>query len=199
MLYPCGIRTHDYKFTYDDYQMYEYRLKCFLDQPKARAAIMRGGIVWRIALEVLGEDGIAAACKGPSTNVYEYSEAFRPPYGEDWYDDVLSRDELDAICGMYKVYDEEFTTFAEVSWWPRDHTWSESPMDHGRWTPHNEVWFAVRLNHIRSNECRLHSSKRWRSSLRVGPNSSTFKRALEVGASRFLRQELGIVNQDVAE
>ena len=74
------------------------------DRFQGRAALLRGGIVWRLAVEVLGGDWRPLASTGPSEDVYVYAQAFVPERGDYYYDDALSSDELDVICGVYKVY-----------------------------------------------------------------------------------------------
>ena len=100
-----GIRPAGYVFTPDDYRVYLHRVRCLLSRSKARAALLLGGIVWRIAVEVLGDDAAELACAGPSTEAYESGSTFRPQRGDDWVDDALSPEELDLICGVYQLYD----------------------------------------------------------------------------------------------
>ena len=100
-----GIRPAGYVFTPDDYRVYVHRVQSLLSRPKARAALLLGGIVWRIAMEVLGEDAAELACAGPSTEAYQCGSTFRPQRGDDWVDDALSPEELALISGVYLLYD----------------------------------------------------------------------------------------------
>ena len=86
-----------------DYRYYEKRVYDLLRGPKGRAALLRGGIVWRIAMEIMHGGLVEAALAGPSEDVYYYGEMYRPDHGDDSYDDGLTNDELRLICGVYRV------------------------------------------------------------------------------------------------
>jgi hypothetical protein len=98
--FGLGWRPADHKFTSLDYASYEALRDEFLRQPHARAALLMGGIVWRIAIEVLGVDpglAVPSAKAHHSGRVLEFSDS-------QLVDDVLSEKELDLICGVYDVY-----------------------------------------------------------------------------------------------
>ena len=99
-----GVRPFGYQFTHDDYRAYEYRLRCTLSRAKLRAAILHGGIVWRVVLEMLAEDTKALIFEGPDWLMAHLGQRFRPTRGDDWYDDSLEAEELDLICGVYRLY-----------------------------------------------------------------------------------------------
>ncbi len=90
-----------------DYMTYEERARTVLRGPRVRAALQRGGIVWRLTMELLRETGDVGTALGvrlgPSEVVNDYGTVFRPRRGDDYLDDKLSPDELDVICGVYKV------------------------------------------------------------------------------------------------
>ena len=87
-----------------DYMEYEQQARELLSQPRGRAAILRGGIVWRLAVELLGEHGLREAGLGPSADVWRHGREIFAKRGDSWYADSLSDYELDVICGVYKVY-----------------------------------------------------------------------------------------------
>lgn len=86
--------------TLECYTSYvEARDEFLKDTRHIRAALLQGGIVWRLAIDIL-EPGIVL--KGPS----EFFELTGKPYllGEDeMWDDTLSESELDFICGVFRV------------------------------------------------------------------------------------------------
>ena len=98
-----GWRSLSATYSCYDYRVYEDQVRYILRGPKARAALLVGGLVWRLALEVIGETLVEDVLKGPSREVYECGQAFTPRHGTDYYDDSLSPDEIDVICGVYKV------------------------------------------------------------------------------------------------
>ena len=87
-----------------DYKEYERRARELLSQPRGRSAILRGGIIWRLAVELLGEDCLGEAALGPSADVWRHGHEISVSRGDPWYEDTLSSYELDVICGVYKVY-----------------------------------------------------------------------------------------------
>ena len=66
--------------------------------------ILHGRIVWRLAVELLGEYGLREAGLGPSADAWRHGRKIYGKRGDPWYADLLSGYELDVICGVYKVY-----------------------------------------------------------------------------------------------
>lgn len=96
---PDGVWDHH------DYTEYEQRVSTFLRLPHGRAALRRGGLVWRLAKEVLGRTGNDSALAGPSPQVCQFGRSVTfDASRETVWDDALSIDEFDLICGVYLVY-----------------------------------------------------------------------------------------------
>jgi hypothetical protein len=93
-------RHSDFKFTISEFEAYEDRREEFFKKPRARVALLAGGIVWRLALEELG---IQPALSGPTDSRF-YSFEVTTDSGEKFVDDALSVAEMDLICGVYYVY-----------------------------------------------------------------------------------------------
>ena len=91
-----GYRAAGYKPSPQDYVLYENIRDSLLSRPHARAALMMGGIVWRLACESVAP---GAVLLGPSDDAV----AFQTRSIVAW-DDMLSEDELNVICGVYRVY-----------------------------------------------------------------------------------------------
>ncbi|THH31723.1 hypothetical protein EUX98_g2475 [Antrodiella citrinella] len=70
-----------------------------------RAALLHGGITWRIAMDALGyEYASGQVLAGPGRDCVEFGAM--PQFlsdGTELWDDVLSPQELDLICGVYKA------------------------------------------------------------------------------------------------
>lgn len=89
---------HGYHHTTADYLLYETQRDDFLRSRRGRAAVMKGGIVWRLAVEVLG---IEAVLLGPAT---EIDVGFNIDVdGVTLVDDELTENEMDFICGTAYV------------------------------------------------------------------------------------------------
>jgi hypothetical protein len=104
---PLFYRKLEYRYTPEDFEGSMLTCKGLLKSPHGRAALLRGGIVGRIAREFLSID---AALDGPSVEVTKHRAGFMSPshmrrhyYG----DDDLSDQEIDIICGTYVLWTGE--------------------------------------------------------------------------------------------
>ena len=179
-----GYRQVGYKPDLLDYKSYEELRDRFLRQPFGRAALLEGGIVWRLSLEALG---IAPALDGPATDAIAYGihTAAVDSSGRTFtlYDDALSEEETDLICGVYKIYtgicltivlflltDPFFlvqgrgTQTMDGSWWPKPRIFEKSGLFWGYWTPKCEAWFQGRLRDILAGNATVISGNQWRIS-----------------------------------
>jgi hypothetical protein len=98
------IRLSGYKFTPKDYEAYQEQCAVIFSQPRARAALLRGGIIWRLAVETLSIDD---ALIGPSTGATIHGRAFTipNPFSDGIFgDDDLTQVELDLLCGANVCY-----------------------------------------------------------------------------------------------
>ncbi|KAI0640347.1 hypothetical protein C8Q79DRAFT_921824 [Trametes meyenii] len=139
-----GWRQLTFRGTEWDYRLYEDRAYQILASPRGRAAILEGGIVWRLALEILGDDARQRAVEGPSKDIFQYAQEVRSGQ-ESYFDDALTAEEIDIICGTYKVADAGHVEPAHFSWWPRPMQWKTSGLNIGYWTRRAEEWFLLRL------------------------------------------------------
>jgi hypothetical protein len=125
----------------------------FFRLPHSRAALLCGGIVWRIAIEFLP---LEAAYNGPSDSATNLNNIIPPsgsPGEQPLVDDILTSEEMDFICGVYTICDSDgHGKPAQSSWWPKQSTWLVSPYNLGYWTPSCEHWFQSRLSEIRKVE-----------------------------------------------
>jgi hypothetical protein len=97
------IRLSDYIFKPSDYEVYIHQRAAILSSPRGRAALLRGGIIGRLAKEHLG---IESACLGPSPSVTIHRIGFNiaDKFGIQHWDDELTDTEIDLICGLHKCY-----------------------------------------------------------------------------------------------
>ena len=73
-----GWRSWGFKSTPHDYRQYVAQVYEVLCQPRGRAVILQGGIIWRLALEILGSDAAEQAVSGPSEDIYSFGQEFLP-------------------------------------------------------------------------------------------------------------------------
>ena len=99
-------RRAGYCFTPADFDSYVAERKQLLATPRARAAILQGGIVGRLAKEHLEVDSVMF---GPSSSVTTHRLGYSfEASGITYWDDGLSGDELAVICGLYCCYTGRF-------------------------------------------------------------------------------------------
>ena len=92
----------------EDYTYYEETCANFLSLPRGRAALLRGGIVWRLAIEVLGDRAEDVVLNGPSDDVLKFGSNICYN-GNEFWDDGLNEAEMDLVRGVYKLYSKRRT------------------------------------------------------------------------------------------
>lgn len=148
-------RIAGYVFKPSDYEIYVKQRVQILSSPRGRAALLHGGIVARIAREHLAPDAVSM---GPSSAVQDYRLGLcigDPHNSQDfYYDDKLTDQELDMICGMHDLETGRSNQIAKVSWWPSAATWGSTANGLNRhyWTDQNEEWYQERLSLIISGD-----------------------------------------------
>jgi len=94
-----GLSQFDHVFSSVDYLDYVERRRQILISCCGRAALLAGGLLWRLALEHLGEE---SASFGPSSAVLEHGLGFVCTMENQVFgDDELTHDEIAVICGLY--------------------------------------------------------------------------------------------------
>ncbi|KAF8065970.1 hypothetical protein FPV67DRAFT_1670546 [Lyophyllum atratum] len=150
----------DYKFTMYDWREYLDRRRRFITSERGRGAILKGGIVARIAQDVLEyQDRLNLALDGPSVEVLGYRRncltVLKSQRRDRYlYDDVLSDDECNLICGVYYLRDGPSGNRTMYSWWPpvRATNSRKSAAYVHFWTEKNERWYTDRLQQINKGQ-----------------------------------------------
>lgn len=96
-------RGDDWKATWRDYLLYQEARDLYIRQyPHCRAALRRGGILWRLAMESLLPDSLY--------DQFEPVESTMSPValdGEEFVEQTLSEAEIDFLIGTYKIQSSE--------------------------------------------------------------------------------------------
>ena len=100
---------YESKPTTGDYGEYQVTLDRLFSRPYARAALLEGGIIWRIALCYLRDCELDVTC-GPSLDAVSLGKCWTLQGGSVMYDDQLSELEKDVICGVYKIATGKFSS-----------------------------------------------------------------------------------------
>ncbi|KAF6750467.1 hypothetical protein DFP72DRAFT_1072190 [Ephemerocybe angulata] len=155
-------------FDATDYDNYTRNCQSLFKTHIGRAALLRGGIIWRLAVSNVSTSDVLA---GPSHHALEGKGIVRSNgHGGFLVDDALSIDEVDAICGHYDVYDERHLQVARFSWWPPADLWDQRYGFAG-WSTDAEAFYVGRINEIQKDFKPLPRSE-WRRRLK---QSSQFK------------------------
>jgi hypothetical protein len=183
---PVGLgwRNVGYRGDSGDYAGYENRRKAFLVQPRGRAGALAGGIVWRLVIHDLE---LSHICAGPSDDVFEYGDMIcSDSSGVELWDDALSEDELNLICGVYRVRTKFSNQASDSSWWPKHSIWMASNMNVGYWSVGCETWFQMRLDAIRKGTAQLRTAAEWKDALRFWRSTKPFVANYNRTAAAFL-------------
>ncbi|KIJ24889.1 hypothetical protein M422DRAFT_119477, partial [Sphaerobolus stellatus SS14] len=92
-----GIRSPEYQPVMTDYQAYILLRNIFLRSPRGRLALLSGGILWRLAIEVIGDDAVLGFPSEKDMYIEDIIlSTERTCYGRE----RLTNDEIDLICGV---------------------------------------------------------------------------------------------------
>ncbi|KAF8873740.1 hypothetical protein CPB84DRAFT_1690599, partial [Gymnopilus junonius] len=130
------------------------------------AAVLRGGILGRIAREYLSIHDVLA---GPSVEVIVHRCGYVAPsesIGESYGDDDLSESDMAKLCGTYQIYTGHGLQTATVSWFPPTLTWEDSGYNWLKWTEHDEAFFQKWLDNIFNDNAQPLTCKQWRDKIR---------------------------------
>lgn len=163
-----------------NYTLYEQRLQEFLHGPRGRAALMQGGIAWRLARDLLRDDVVMA---GPSPfNRQSWVVGMDGTY--EFYDDALSEDEEYILCGGHHVNE---TTVCY--WWPKPSVWAVSGFNLGYWPEIAEEWITHRREEIRNGVAQPRTNKHWKNGLARFKQTRTFVNNIEMASAQFVSGE----------
>ncbi|KAF8189076.1 hypothetical protein BJ912DRAFT_1106291, partial [Pholiota molesta] len=186
---PTSFRFANHVFTPQDFEASMLQCQTVLSQPQGRAALLRGGIIWRIAKEFLSVDGVLS---GPSVEVTAHRVGYLHASdisGTQYCDDELTENEIALICGTYSLY----TSGAQItvkSWFPPPICWTKdrTGVEWVEWTARNEQFFGDLLNNIRTGKAKPLTVVEWTSRLRGLKTSRTLRAINRQRAASFMDQ-----------
>ncbi|KAG2107316.1 hypothetical protein DEU56DRAFT_920576 [Suillus clintonianus] len=111
---PEDRRLAHLRPVFADYIVYEQHRHEFLNQPRARAALLHGGLIWRLALHSLGFDVLPSVLDGISREAVPFG-LMLDINGQTYFDDELSEEEIDFMCGTYYLHTSEFLSFTSTT------------------------------------------------------------------------------------
>ncbi|KAH9479207.1 Enhancer of polycomb-like protein 1 [Psilocybe cubensis] len=184
------FRKAGYEFSHHDFQASMIYSKAMVNQPRGRAALLKGGIISRIAREHTSLDG---ALEGPSIEVTEHHSGFvfhSVSDGSAYCDDEMTEDELAVICGTYSIYTEIKGQVTLKLWFPPPYVWSTfNGYNWLGWTERNERFFLDHLKEIENGGQPL-SANAWKRILRGGKVNRELIDNNALQAKKFLDKHL---------
>ncbi|KAJ7065090.1 hypothetical protein B0H15DRAFT_958578 [Mycena belliarum] len=152
---PALPHEPDADLTREAIEQYERNVVEVFNRPHSRAAMHRGGLLWRIAMEW-----------APRTLVEELWQPVDPAVGPIQSDPAygwtytLTRNEEDALLGV---------TRRSGQIWPPLEFWERYARWHGQWTEGNESWFVQRVRDMRGQgrTFQARNKQKWRSGLHL--------------------------------
>ncbi|KAJ6618166.1 hypothetical protein B0H10DRAFT_2217935 [Mycena sp. CBHHK59/15] len=161
-----GYRQQGFRPDPSSYLAYATMRDRLLRSPRGRAALMMGGVVARLARDVVAPESVLS---GPTANAFTDGRCFSNA-SSAYCDDHLTDDEMDLICGVYEVdtvpqggaADNVRFVVAPALLVGR------SGLNMGYWTRACEDWFQRRLASI-NVVVRLQTQAEWKHNLRFLP------------------------------
>ncbi|KAK7463599.1 hypothetical protein VKT23_005542 [Stygiomarasmius scandens] len=183
-----GFRSRGHRFDESELAAYETAKKDLLSTSVGRLALMKGGIIWRLAKDLVP---VKSVVKGPPPSVRTSGVSFGKLKGSFLCDEVLEESEEDIIVGLYKVESGISGQNADLSWWPKPSAWSVGNRNFGYWTPDCEKFYQDRLREIRLGKARPRSATEWHQTLeRSALSVSAFHGSLDHAAMQLLDNQL---------
>jgi hypothetical protein len=95
-----GMRLRNFSPNPEEYRLYEKARDDFLGSSFGRVALLKGGIVWRLAKEVVP---ISEVFNGPTQLARDFGQLVLTTGGDYMIDDDFSDEQLDLILGLYHI------------------------------------------------------------------------------------------------
>ncbi|KJA24793.1 hypothetical protein HYPSUDRAFT_200342 [Hypholoma sublateritium FD-334 SS-4] len=159
---PAAYRRNGYNFTAQDFEEALLETRALVRTHQGRAALLRGGIIGRIAREFLDTDDVL---DGPSLEATycRHGLCVNAEDGEhELWDDDLTENEIATICGTYLMYTGSGEQTTKVSWFPPPHTVETSSYDSVEWTPKAEALFQKIFDDAKNGTFQPLNAKKWR-------------------------------------
>ena len=150
-----GMRPENFKPTPADFAAYESARDDILRSRTGRAIRLLGGIVGRMAAEIVPD---CEVLDGPNlTNAVVVGTHGN----KEFVDDAVEQHELDVVSGVYHVDGKLKEVSSHMSWWPKHATFLATGYAGDQWLPRAEDWYKTRQKELRSGNLTLFSSKKW--------------------------------------
>ncbi|PBK62195.1 hypothetical protein ARMSODRAFT_865774, partial [Armillaria solidipes] len=181
-------RVKGFQPNMEDYQSYVRRRRQLFESTEIfRVAVKHSGLIWHLAVEMNPERFEEVVLTGPSMRVTQIGGVHRTADGDELWDEVLTEDQIDIICGMYKVeWVDEKSHRQDVSWFPKPTAWKGSGLDVGYWSADDESWYLHQVAKYLDDDFKCENQTEWRKSLKMCRDAPKVSEALETVSRTFL-------------
>ncbi|KAJ8074588.1 hypothetical protein PM082_015491 [Marasmius tenuissimus] len=162
-----GYQLSGYQADIHNLRAYEAVHDQFLHSNRGCAAVMYGGIMGRITREVVMDEDVI---HGPDPDtVYHQGHCFLDTPEARYWDDELSKEEIDLMCGVYIVEKDNSTSTLTIfeashqSWWPCPGHFDNSGLNLDFWTRDCERWFQNRVRECASCPSIMTAHRWWKA------------------------------------
>ncbi|KAJ3553571.1 hypothetical protein NP233_g12613 [Leucocoprinus birnbaumii] len=192
-----SLRIDDHTFDTNDYKFFLKRCESVFATTRGRAALLRGGIVWRLAVDYIPA---SLAVSGPS-GLYsnpQYMFKAMDSSGIVYVDDELTTEEYDVICGLYRYLPTKKAKHeTHLSWFPSLSLFENCRLNIRRWSQQCEELYQHRVaalqgKDVSSDKWRApFSSTEWKKHIRGYTESRNAYQELEKQSAAFIVTEVG--------
>ncbi|PPQ98719.1 hypothetical protein CVT24_003427 [Panaeolus cyanescens] len=135
-------RPNDYKFVAGDYTDYMNGTQELLSSPRcARAALMRGGFPWRIAMMYVSLYCVLDGPTGFSSSLEDHFVVKIPGTFEVYVDDALTEIEAALLCGLFHTV-KDSGSIRKKLYYPPDDILVGAGINCDRWVTTTEKFFT---------------------------------------------------------
>ncbi|PPR04113.1 hypothetical protein CVT26_001358 [Gymnopilus dilepis] len=158
-----GSRPMDFEPDGDDLAAYLLARNEVLTSQQGRALRLCGGIIGRIAAEVVSDEKVL---EGP---VLINKEVVGTHGDCDFVDDKPLGISKEVVCGAYRVptHKGRAANTSYPSWFPSDYVWRGSGLSSEHWTPDAEHWYLQIKRDWEDGKFALLHSTGWKTNLRM--------------------------------
>lgn len=184
--YGLGSCKEGFQATSDDYLAYVEAKNRLLSSTQGRAVRLVGGLVGRIAAEVVPE---VRVLEGPAVG----DEVVGFQDDKVYVDDLVLESSLDVVAGVYhvRVAQERANRVALKSFWPRHSTFIKSGIYCSQWLPDAEAFYQDRVDVLQSDEKRnLLTSSEWHPKMKKEKNNPRILAGSARLAADFVRDKI---------
>ncbi|KAJ7038526.1 hypothetical protein C8F04DRAFT_1179545 [Mycena alexandri] len=194
-----GFRSQSHTFNVEDHNAYLVQLDAqLLHINRAAIALQYGGVIARLARPEVSDDQFVANIT--DIDHYDVGDCLWDQTSKHSYWHLcLSDPEIELLCGVYdratdqpnkNIKNTEDGQTAQVSFWPRPHSWARGNLEGAWWTPQCETWFQKRMSQLTSGGefPSMPNGSQWRNNLKFSKEVGDIWKGYEEVATGIMKK-----------